>query len=153
MRLALTEYLGVPVGTVMSVMWRGRETIDDPIPVGPGDNMSDVLVTATDRPTSIDGTLVAADGRRTLNSLVVAYPVDQQFWSERSRRVRVSWPDPTNHFSISGLPPGQYLVAVLTDVEPDSWFDPAVLSTLASRSTHVTLVAGERQTMELRASR
>jgi hypothetical protein len=48
------------------------------------------------------------------------------------------------------LPPGEYRLAVLTDLEPSELADPAFLDTLASAAVTVVLGEGERKTQHLR---
>jgi hypothetical protein len=42
-------------------------------------------------------------------------------------------------FRIRGVPPGDYLVAALTDLEPGEWNDPALLDQLVPSAVRLTL--------------
>jgi hypothetical protein len=46
-------------------------------------------------------------------------------------------------FSVRGVPPGDYLVAALTDLEPGEWNDPALLDQLVVSAVRLTLREGE----------
>jgi hypothetical protein len=46
-------------------------------------------------------------------------------------------------FTLKGLPPGDYLLAALLDLENGEWNDPTVLESLAPSSVKVTLREGE----------
>ena len=48
------------------------------------------------------------------------------------------------------LPPGDYLMAAVTDVEPGEWFDPEFLQQLRAASARVTLNEGDKKTQDLR---
>ena len=53
-------------------------------------------------------------------------------------------------FALDGLPPGQYRVAVLTDLDPADLADSSFLDALAGAAVTVTLGEGERKTQDLR---
>jgi hypothetical protein len=40
---------------------------------------------------------------------------------------------------VQNLPPGDYLVAATTDLEPNEWFDPKVLLSLAAAASRISL--------------
>jgi hypothetical protein len=80
----------------------------------------------------------------------VAFAADRQFWTPQSRRIRQTRPASDGRFSIKGLPAGDYLLAALTDVERDEWFDPAFLAQLVPAAVRVTLSDGVVTTQNLR---
>ncbi len=47
------------------------------------------------------------------------------------------------------MPPGNYLIAAVTDIERGEQFDPAYLAALSQQAVPVTLAAGERKTQDL----
>ena len=52
-------------------------------------------------------------------------------------------------FSIKGLPPGDYIVGALTDLETGEWNDPALLDQLSKAGVKVTLRDGETTRQDL----
>jgi hypothetical protein len=59
-------------------------------------------------------------------------------------------PASSGRYTVRNLPPGEYFVAAVTDVEFNAWFDPAFLSELVPASTKVTFSEGEKKTLDLR---
>ena len=54
------------------------------------------------------------------------------------------------HYTVAGLPAGDYRVAALTDVESGEWNDPGFLAGLVDASIKVTLVEGQKTSQDLR---
>ena len=52
-------------------------------------------------------------------------------------------------FFIKGLPPGDYIVDALTDLETGEWNDPALLDQLSKAGVKVTLRDGETTRQDL----
>jgi hypothetical protein len=46
-------------------------------------------------------------------------------------------------FTIKGLPPGEYLLGAVLDLEPGEWNDPSVLEELVKSSAKISLREGE----------
>ena len=53
-------------------------------------------------------------------------------------------------FLIKDLPPGDYLIAALSDFEPDDLLDPAFFEQLTPNAIRVTLGDGEQKIQNLR---
>ncbi len=53
-------------------------------------------------------------------------------------------------FGIKGLPPGEYFLAALPDLERGEWNDPALLDQLVRSSAWITLRGGETTTQDFR---
>ena len=51
---------------------------------------------------------------------------------------------------VAGLPPGEYYVCAVTDVDPADLKDPAFLESLTSASIKITLTAGEKKSLDLK---
>jgi hypothetical protein len=58
-------------------------------------------------------------------------------------------PGTNGRFSFADLPAGDYLLAALTDVEPNEWQKRDVLAELAPAGVKVTLGEGERKHQDL----
>jgi hypothetical protein len=78
------------------------------------------------------------------------FPADRALWAAGYRRVRHQRPATNGRFVIDELPPGDYFLAVLPDLDPLSWNSPEMLGSLVERSTRVTLREGERKIQDLR---
>ena len=51
------------------------------------------------------------------------------------------------------MPPGEYRLVAVDDVEPGQWFDPAFLKELIGASMPVSLAPGEKRTQDIRTGR
>jgi hypothetical protein len=53
-------------------------------------------------------------------------------------------------YRVRGLPPGQYYVCALSELDPNDLLDPSFLEQLAGASFTLTLAPGEARTQDLR---
>ena len=112
----------------------GRNVIDQPLEVRAGQSISGVTVVMTDRRTELTCTVQDASG-----ALTTAYPIAVVPADPALRRVgspRLPTPDRPSttdgRYVVTGLPPGDYLIFALADLDADAWkagiwpeFDPA----------------------------
>ncbi|MCR4374521.1 MAG: carboxypeptidase-like regulatory domain-containing protein, partial [Acidobacteria bacterium] len=133
-----------------SSMAGGLDTLDFPLVIGPNVNISDAVVTFADRTTELSGTLQDASGTATSDYSIIVFPSDKQYWQPQSRRIQSARPGTDGRFTMRNLPPGDYMIVAVTDVEPGEWFDPEFLAELAQASMRVTLQDGEKKTQDLR---
>jgi hypothetical protein len=75
-------------------------------------------------------------------------PAQQATWTpHRTRLTRAS----TNGlFTITGLPPGDYLIVAVDDAMTEGWQDYRKLSQLRTMGTRITLRANETVTLHMR---
>ena len=127
----------------------GREAFEAPLRVHPNETV-DWTVTYTDKPTSLTGVFHDRGGRAATDYYILLFSSDRTYWTPGSRRVRMTRPATDGAFSVRGLPPGEYFLAALTDLETGEWNDPALLEELARSSARVTLRDGETTTRDFR---
>ena len=144
-----------PAGTAVnwqlaSAMAGGRDSLDFPLVIGPGTNITDAVVTFADKSTELTGTLQDATGAATSDYSIIVFPSDKQYWQPQSRRIVSVRPGTDGRFTTRNLPPGSYMIVAVTDVEPGEWFDPGFLEQLAAAAMRVTLAEGEKKTQNLR---
>jgi hypothetical protein len=138
------------IWALASAVIDGRDSLDFPLEIRPGQSTTGAIVTFTDRPTELSGTVHDASGRPSAASSVVVFAVDPAFWTPRSRRTSAVRPDDDGKYSFRNLPAGEYLIAAADDVGDGDWFDPAFLDALAPSALRVTLAAGETKVQDLR---
>jgi hypothetical protein len=147
-RLMLT---GIASWTLRSAVHAGRDSLDVPLEVRPGENITDLLVTLTDRPAAISGTLFDQLGRPAPEFAVVVFSANREHWTTAPRRmsglVKIG---SDGQFKVSGLPPGDYLLVAVTDAEPTQLQDPAFLDELVPGAIRVTLGEGEQRVQDLK---
>ena len=71
-------------------------------------------------------------GRAATDYYILVFSSDRKHWTPGSRRVRMTRPATDGSFSVKGLPPGEYFLAALTDLETGEWNDPALLEQLVA---------------------
>src|SRR5687768_3979255 len=108
----------------------GRDVFDSPIEIKPGEPV-DLVVTFTDRPTEIAGTLQDTSGRPAPEYFIIVFPTDRALWKPASRRVQMTRPGNDGQF-LATMPPGEYHLAALNDVAPNEWFESAFLEQLVN---------------------
>jgi hypothetical protein len=86
---------------------------------------------------------------RVVNSTVLVFPLDRQFWVPETRRIQTAALATDGRYVIRGLPAGEYCVA-LVDPEPEQQFDHEYLSQLVGASISVTLGDGEKRVQDIR---
>ena len=128
-----------------------RDLLDSPpaFEASTGD-MTGVVLTFTDRETVIAGRVLDAVDAPAPACYVVVFPADRALWNEHSRRLTVARPSTDGRFVIRDLPPGDYLVLAVGDLEPGSWWTADVLSRFAPAATAVRIGEDGRTVQDLR---
>jgi hypothetical protein len=136
-----------------SMIADGRDLLDRLIEIRPGSPSMNVVVSMSDRHTELSGTLRTSIGQPAADVFVIAFSADRTMWGQGARRVRAVRPGADGRFSMPDLPPGDYLLGVVTDVDPDDWQDPAILDQLVPTSVKVTIGEGEKKVQDLQLGR
>jgi hypothetical protein len=138
---------GLPDGwTVESVRVRDNDLLDLPLTIL--EPIGDVVVTIASQRTEIAGVLRHPDGTPEPGVLMIAFASDRRYWTAGSRRTRAVRPDPAGRYTFGGLPPGDYLVAAVTEFDTGGGIGPDVLEPLVAAGTAVSLERGERRRLD-----
>jgi protocatechuate 3,4-dioxygenase beta subunit len=129
-----------------SIVAGGRELLDTPFDLR--QNIDDAVLTLSDHPSSISGTVQEATGAPAFQQTVVVFPVERRFWFVDSRHIAAVRSGRDGRWGVPNLPPGDYRV-VAADVDLGEWFDPEVLERLSTIATPVHLGNADRQTISL----
>ena len=143
---------GGPGGTIWAVKSStvaGHDTLDAPVEI-PAADLSDALITMTDRITEIAGKVLDGSGTPPPVSLVIVFSADQAQWTWQSRRIQTARTGRDGAFVVRNLPPGDYLVTVVSEAAQGDWFDPAFLTPLVATSTKLSLAEGEKKIQDVR---
>lgn len=150
-RYRLTAAFNTPEAnwTLKSAVIKGKEVLDLPFDVTPGDLITDAVFTFTNRTQELTGTLQDASQRPATDYTVVVFPADKALWSS-TRRVRSTRPATDGTFSLANLPAGAYRIAAVLDIGPEELRDQALLEELLAASVAFTIADGEKKVQNLR---
>lgn len=134
-----------------AVRLNDRDITDVPydVPTG-GRDIAGLEVVLTQKVGKIEGNVVNADGKPTVDATVIIFSDDSALWMPGSRFVRSTRPDSSGVFSVAALPAGTYL-AVAKDVVIDGqWENKEFLESVRKDAVRVTLSQGGSESVALK---
>ncbi len=141
---------GIPAGWgLKSVTLNGADITDTAYDFKPGNTITGLIITLTDRLTEITGSVRDVRGQPAADYVLVAFPEDPKLWVPQSRFVQTTRPNQNGTFSIKGLPPGRYLAAVVPSLETGLQNDPALLQQLRPQALSFSLAEGQMLNLNL----
>jgi len=144
------EATGARGWTVASALVGGVDALDFGLEVSPSQDLSGLQVIFADDTTELSGTLQDASGQPASAYTVVVFSADPRYWVPGARRIQSTRPTTAGQFSFNGLPPGDYRLGAVTDVESGIWYDPAFLRQLQAASLPFSLHRGQSARQDLR---
>jgi hypothetical protein len=146
----LIRVQGIPVGWALkSITLDGADITDTGYDFRPGNNMTGLVITLTDRLTDVTGSVRDARGQPVTDYVLVAFPEDAKLWAPQSRFVQTARPNQNGTFNIKALPPGRYLAAVVPSLETGLQNDPALLAQLRPHAQSFSLAEGQMLNLNL----
>ena len=150
------QYIARPYETggwfVRSVTLRGKDITDRVFDLQ--EDATSIIVTYTDRPSKVTGTVTDDQGSTSGTAVVLVFPVDPQRWSgygASPRTLKNALANRRGVYTIDHLPPGEYYAIAVAADDIDGWKNPAVLETLATQATRLTVAADAApKTVDLR---
>ena len=134
---------------LQSIVAGERDVTDLPFEV-PDGSVPPLTVTFTDRVSELSGTLTDATGRPAPGYFVIVASAIREYWLPGSRRIVSGLPDVNGRFVFRALPPGDYRVAVTTDLVQSDLADRNALVEMMNQSTPVTIGVGEKKVFDIR---
>ena len=140
-----------PIGRwwLKSLTIAGKESLDSELRIE--ESAAEAVLTFSDRASELSGAVRYASGQPAPERHVVVFSPDQGTWFLHSRRIAAVRPSADGRYSIRNLPPGEYLVVLAADLEPNEWFDREMLRTLAATARRITLGEHETKALDLTA--
>jgi protocatechuate 3,4-dioxygenase beta subunit len=135
---------------VESAMVSGQDALDFPFELKPNQNLSGVAITMSDRQTEISGTVLDARNQPAVDYTLVVFPADSRYWNGATRRVQTIRPGTDGRYTSRNLPPGEYKIGTVLDIEPGAASDPAFLQQLETSALRITIAAGEKKVQDIR---
>lgn len=128
----------------------GQDSMDFPVEIKGTQNVTGAVVTFTDRRTELTGIVTDDRNQPTAAYSLIVFPADSRYWTASSRRIQTTRPATDGRYTFRNLPPGEYRLAPVFDIEPGATSDPAYLQQLEATSLRVTLQPGETKTQDMR---
>ena len=129
----------------------GQDALDFPFEVK-ANQASTIALTFTDKQTELTGTVVNDQNQPAVDYTLVIFPADNRYWVGPSRRIQTTRPATDGRYTLRNLPPGDYKIATLLDIEPGATSDPAFLQQIESSTMRLTLQPGEKKQQDIRLS-
>ena len=129
----------------------GRDVSVVPVELGAAD-LGDVVVTFTDRRTSLSGVARNSTGAVERDTCVFVFPTDPRFWIDygrQPRRLLEVQAERDGSFFLS-LPEGEYFVAATTQDIRAMWRERGMLTRLAALADRVNVREGDELTLNPR---
>jgi hypothetical protein len=143
-----------PVGGwfVRSVTLAGKDITDRPFDLQ--SDATSLVVTYTDPPGNVSGTVTDEQGSPSTTAVVLVFPVDPQRWTgygTSPRTLQSALTDRRGVYTIEHLPTGDYYAIAVGAADIDGWKDPTTLEMLAAHATRLTVAADDSpKTLDLR---
>jgi len=134
--------------TVKSITAGGRDIANRLLDLSPGQEINDIVITMSDQPTEIAGTVAASGAGRAQS--VVLFPTDPQRWIVQTNRVRQTAVGQDGRYAFRAVSSGDYRIATLSAGGLPGAADlAAFLTKLLPVSVPVSIKLGERRTVDL----
>jgi hypothetical protein len=138
-----------PIGRwwLKSFVIGGHDLLDRPLELRAATSVA--RVTFSDRATALSGIARDADGMPAAEAFVIIFDARKESWFAGSRRIAGIRVSADGRYVVRNLPPGEYLVAVTHDVEPEEWFDPHMLESLIRTAVSISLDPDEAKVLDV----
>ena len=134
--------------SIRSIAVAGRDLRSQWLDLSPGEQINDIIITMSDEPTEISGSVAATTAG--LPRSVALFASDSRLWVPGTSRVRVIPVDPDGRYTFRAVNPGDYRLAPTTNaVLPGSTRLAPFLNKLLPLSVPVSIKLGDRKTVDL----
>ena len=142
-----------PDWVVKAVTHNGVDVTDAPMEFVPGHTIEGLVIVLTRKLTELTGQIIGERNAPDTDATVIAFADSADRWTFGSRYIRVARPNQDGRYTLRGLPPHDYLVAVVKELEGGQAQDPEFLDSLRAQAVRVTLNEGESKVQDLKLPR
>ncbi len=135
--------------SVESITLAGLDVTDAAFNIGDAD-LNDLVITYTDRPAAISGSVSGAAAEAT----VFLFPVNRGRWRDArvsSRTFRSARPSTAGAYALPNVPPGDYYIVAIRDEDAGDWPDAQFLARLSAAATAVKVTPSQQASVTLKA--
>jgi hypothetical protein len=128
----------------------GRDVSTRPMDVQ-GD-ITGVVMTITDHPSELTGSVRAASGEADPGAAVLLFTTERDLWVDSgvsNGRFRSTRAAENGTFLIRGIPAGSYYLAAIPDAEAGEWQDPRLMDAIARTAARILIVDGEKKAQDV----
>ena len=119
----------------------------------PGQTVEGFNVVLTRKRTELSGQILGERNAPDTDATVVVFSDNPDRWNFGSRYVRTVRPNQDGRYTLRGMPPHDYLVVAVKDLEPGQFQDPEFLESVRGHAMRVSLTEGESKVQDLKVSR
>lgn len=130
---------------VKSAVAGGHAADPSAIPVDGGTMTLDLIASA--KGGVIEGIVIDPQGHPVADAVIVAAP--ETSLRSHSDRFRKTVSDQNGHFSLHGIPPGQYSLFAWDNVDGDAFYDPDFLKNYEPQANLLRIMEGDRKSVQL----
>jgi hypothetical protein len=139
--------------TVKTVLHHGIDIIDTPIDFVPGQTVEGFEVILSRKRTELSGQISGERGAPETDATVVVFAEDPARWGFASRFVRTARPNQDGRYTLRGMPPHDYFVVAVKDLEQGQAQDPEFLESVRAQAQRVSLGENETRVQDLKVAR
>lgn len=139
--------------SLKAVMLNGQNVIDTPLEFLPGHTVEALQVVFSRKRTDLSGVITGERNGPETDATVIVFSQDPERWGYATRYVRIARPSQDGRYSLKGMPPHDYFVVAVKDIEMGQWQDPEFLDTMRAQAVRVSLDEGETKVQDLKVSR
>jgi uncharacterized protein (DUF2141 family) len=136
--------------SVESAVIGGQDALDFPIEIKGNQAVSGAVVTFTDRQTELTGVVTNDKNEPAPEYTLIVFPADARYWTGPARRIQSARPATDGRYTFRNLPPGDYRLAPVFDLEPGATSDAGFLQQLEASALRVTLQPGEKKSQDMK---
>jgi len=134
-----------------SAMAGSIDLADRPIAAVPGAlEVTGVVVSMTTRGAEISGRVIDAGNLPVTRYSIVVVSTEKTMWISNGRRVRAVQPATDGSFIVGALPPGEYAIAAVENLDAQDLANVELLSRVVEAALKMTLVEGEKRRTDLK---
>ncbi|MGQ0737420.1 MAG: MSCRAMM family protein [Acidobacteriota bacterium] len=139
-----------PDWVLKAVYHHGVDITDTPVEFVPGQILEGLQVVLSRKRTELSGRILGGRDRADTEATVIVFAEDPARWIYASRFLRTARPDQDGRYVLRGMPPHDYFVVAVRDLEPGRWQDPEFLEIIRDHAARVSLGEGETKVQDLK---
>lgn len=141
---------GLPVPWVVkNVTYRGQDITDTGLQADSGQRLADVSITVTDQASEVSGSVRDGEGRVVPDARVLFVPVPAGLWPLASRRYARANTNRSGHYSVRGLPIGEYKAMAALELGDRDMYRRDILGTVRDRGVTVGIENDQARVVDL----